>query len=124
MPSHVDVDDKTFSSEQLLDQEEIDELSPINKFFHQVITMVFDIYSLLIINLFSQLDNIVSNAILDDSSDSAKKQTQDFPTVIGDVFKLLKNHHVTDSILKHIFLVIFHDHPGMAENKNRDDGYR
>eukprot|EP01114_Cavostelium_apophysatum_P012934 TRINITY_DN3021_c0_g1_i6.p1 TRINITY_DN3021_c0_g1~~TRINITY_DN3021_c0_g1_i6.p1 ORF type:complete len:1113 (-),score=533.61 TRINITY_DN3021_c0_g1_i6:18-3356(-) len=108
LPSSVDVDLDRLQSEDLVDSDELDDMDPPNRFFHQLLSMTFDIYSLLVINLYSQLDNILTSAILDaDNPEAARKGTTDFPAVMSDVIKLLKNHHVAEPLLKHVVTQLF-----------------
>jgi hypothetical protein len=51
VPASSNLDKRSLSADAIL--EDLDNLDPVTKFFHELISLTFDIYSVLLINLYN-----------------------------------------------------------------------
>mmetsp|Transcript_8537 Transcript_8537/g.11795 ORF Transcript_8537/g.11795 Transcript_8537/m.11795 type:complete len:1108 (-) Transcript_8537:45-3368(-) len=84
----------------------LEDFKPVTKFFHELTVVSFDIFSVLLINIYSQLDHILVPNVLE--SADKKKHTNEFPNILGDILKLLKKNFLYDQIIKQFLIQIFY----------------
>eukprot|EP01087_Luapelamoeba_hula_P013718 TRINITY_DN393_c0_g2_i1.p1 TRINITY_DN393_c0_g2~~TRINITY_DN393_c0_g2_i1.p1 ORF type:complete len:938 (+),score=285.04 TRINITY_DN393_c0_g2_i1:237-3050(+) len=96
---------------------DVDDDDPVATFFHNLETLIFEIYSAVLRNLYTQLNEIVVSGILqlpsvitDPRSHGAvgKQDLKSFTGVLTDTFLLLKRHYVFDSVLQQFFCQVFY----------------
>eukprot|EP01119_Soliformovum_irregulare_P009736 TRINITY_DN233_c1_g1_i3.p1 TRINITY_DN233_c1_g1~~TRINITY_DN233_c1_g1_i3.p1 ORF type:complete len:1129 (-),score=594.88 TRINITY_DN233_c1_g1_i3:46-3432(-) len=104
-------DDSEFQDENLAESSE--NLPPISRFFHELLGVAFDVYSLLLINLFSKLDNILTNSILDSGKSihetPGKRQTMtEFPIIMSETLQLLRKNFIPETIINKFLVQILY----------------
>ena len=118
IPSSVHLDLNLFTNYLIEGRESTsDLLDPVPKFFFDLVLLAFDIYSVLLINLYSQLDHILlpplleqTNAVINGSksTDKKKSNSNDYAIILSDILKLLKKNYINDTVIRYFMIQIFY----------------
>eukprot|EP01117_Protostelium_nocturnum_P020416 TRINITY_DN916_c0_g1_i1.p1 TRINITY_DN916_c0_g1~~TRINITY_DN916_c0_g1_i1.p1 ORF type:complete len:1118 (+),score=422.97 TRINITY_DN916_c0_g1_i1:178-3531(+) len=107
LPNDVSIDERALSKQDMI--EDLDDYDSVTKFLLELINVSFDIYSVLLINVFSQLDSVLISTILSVAESKGKKSapTGDFTGLLSDTMKMLKKHHLSDSLVRNFVQQMF-----------------
>jgi len=114
VPEELDEDSLAVLLEKSSDSSSLD---PVPKFFLDLLSVAFDIYSVLLINLYSQLDHILVPSILETAEHTGPKTpdkkksnsiSHDYANILGDIQKLLRKNHILEPVQKHFIRQLFY----------------
>ncbi|PRP81448.1 hypothetical protein PROFUN_10978 [Planoprotostelium fungivorum] len=99
--------DTQILSDKKLEEDEAD-LEPETRFFYELIMLSFDIYSVLLINIFSQLDNVLISSVLSSANHKGKTaNVSEFTTLFDGTLKMLKKHNLSESLVRQFVKQVF-----------------
>lgn len=96
VPSSAELDETPLQREVLTDDEEAKRgMKPVTKFFYELCSIAADVYSLLLINLYSQLDGIIPEQMINPKS----RFRIDFGQIVLETLHILRKRSIPEKVI-------------------------
>eukprot|EP01116_Phalansterium_solitarium_P019767 TRINITY_DN563_c0_g1_i8.p1 TRINITY_DN563_c0_g1~~TRINITY_DN563_c0_g1_i8.p1 ORF type:complete len:818 (+),score=352.88 TRINITY_DN563_c0_g1_i8:572-3025(+) len=109
LPEDASFDEDAFFDRDILEQESKESLAEMDvlpRFFYGLAFVTFDIYSVLLINIYNQLDQILTGFVLQQHKNAA--QLEQFPAILQNVLGLLRKNYIADKIVDSFMTQVFY----------------